>query len=94
MSQTNTKREMLTLLKDNLVKYIQTEIYNGEELNTLRNMTADNFAILLKLKILPLEQHQRIQIIESNIPSEIRITPEHRETVGHFMSALIDVVSS
>jgi hypothetical protein len=89
-----SKRQMLTQLKDNLVKYIETEIYSGEELNTLRNMTVDNFAILLKLKILPLEQHQRIQIIESNIPSEICITAKHRETVSHYMNALIDVVKA
>ncbi len=87
-----SKRQMLTQLKDNLVKYIETEIYNGVELDSLRTMSIDNFAILLKLKILPLEQQQRINFIESNIPNDISIKQEHRETVSHYMNALIDVV--
>ena len=89
-----TKREILTQLKNNLVSYIQHEIYDGPELNDLRNMTADNFAILLKLKLLPLKEQQRVQIIESNIPNTIVVTPEHRTKVSEYMTALIDVVSS
>jgi hypothetical protein len=91
---TLTKREILTKLKNNLVSYIQSEIYNGPELNELKNMTPDNFAILLKLKLLPLQEQQRVQIIEQNIPNTIVVKPEHREKVSEYMTALIEVVSS
>jgi hypothetical protein len=87
-----SKKEILEKLKTKFCEYIEKNIYQGSEVNEIKNLSADNLAVMLRLKIIPLSENQREQLVLSSIPNHIVINNDHRNKCREYVNAMIELL--